>query len=110
MTTGSSVLRIGGYQRTYKMGKSMKEEKIRAGRNRTITLTREDIFRLKEKLLTLNARVNPEEITNKTIQEDLFECMEYLPEGFVDLLFIDPPYNLTKEFNSNKFKEMSADD
>jgi len=88
----------------------MKEEKIRAGRNRTITLMREDIFRLKEKLLSLNARVNPEEITNKTIQQDLFKCMEYLPEGFVDLLFIDPPYNLTKEFNSNKFKEMSADE
>ena len=88
----------------------IKEEKIRAGRNRTITLKREDISRLKEKLLTLNTKVNPEKITNKTIHQDLFDCIQYLPENFVDLLFIDPPYNLTKEFNSNKFKEMSADE
>jgi len=88
----------------------IKKEKIRAGRNRTITLTREDIFRLKEKLLTLNAGANPEGITNKTIHQDLFKCMGFLPEGSVDLLFIDPPYNLTKEFNSNTFREMSADE
>ncbi len=30
-----------------------------------------------------------------------------MPEKFVDLLFIDPPYNLTKYFNGNQFKKMS---
>lgn len=86
------------------------KEKMRARLNRTITLEEEGISRLKRKLLTLNAKVSPEEITNKTICQDLFACLEYLPEGFVDLLFVDPPYNLTKEFNSNKFKEMLADE
>ncbi len=84
--------------------------KIRAGRNRTITLKEDDISRLKEKLLTLNTKVSPDEITNKTIFQDLFACIEYLPESFVDLLFVDPPYNLTKDFNSNRFKEMSSDE
>lgn len=89
--------------------KLAKKEKIRAGRNRTITLTKEDILRLDEKLITIDKKVGPEKIINKTINQDLFKIIELLPENFVDLLFIDPPYNLTKEFNSNKFKEMSAD-
>jgi len=86
------------------------DKKIKAERNRTVTLTDEDILRLKGKLLTLNVSVNSEEIANKTIHQDLFECISYLPENFVDLLFVDPPYNLTKEFNSNKFREMSPDE
>ena len=89
---------------------NVEDKKIRAGRNRTVTLTDEDILRLKGKLLTLNADVSSEEITNRTIYQDLFECISYLPENFVDLLFVDPPYNLTKEFNSNKFREMSPDE
>ncbi len=84
-------------------------EKIRAGLNRTITLKNEDILRLKEKLLYLNTKVDIEKITNKTINQDLFKCIDYLPENFVDLIFIDPPYNLTKEFNSSTFKEMPHD-
>lgn len=86
------------------------KEKIRAGRNRTITLTNEDILDLRKKLLTLDGKANPQEITNKTIHQDLFQAINHLPEKFVDLLFIDPPYNLTKEFHTNKFKEMSSDE
>ncbi|MFH1079847.1 MAG: site-specific DNA-methyltransferase [Pseudomonadota bacterium] len=32
--------------------------------------------------------------------------MDLLPRHFVDLLFVDPPYNLSKSFNTNEFKEM----
>ena len=85
------------------------DSKIRAGRNRTITLTKEDISRLSRKLIALHKRVEPKEIENKIINQDLFQTIRYLPENFVDLLFIDPPYNLTKEFNGNKFKEMTSE-
>lgn len=85
-------------------------EKARAGRNRTITITRDEILRLEQKLLVLTKEASVEKITNKTIHQDLFVALRYLPEGFVDLLFIDPPYNLTKEFNTNKFREMSPED
>lgn len=44
-------------------------------------------------------------ILNKTICGDTFEVMKQLPRKFVDLLIVDPPYNLTKDFNSYKFKE-----
>jgi site-specific DNA-methyltransferase (adenine-specific) len=33
--------------------------------------------------------------------------MDWLPAGFVDLLFVDPPYNLTKQFNRQTVKRRS---
>ncbi len=47
------------------------------------------------------------DLQNTTIHQDMLEAIECLPGGFVDLLFIDPPYNLTKDFNGNAFKQMS---
>lgn len=83
---------------------------MRAERNRTINLEEHDILRLKENLLILDSKVNLEEITNKIIHQDIFGCIENLPDHFIDLLFVDPPYNLTKDFNSNKFREISSDE
>ena len=81
------------------------DTKIRAPRNRTLTLDEQDKTIYSKKLLKLSKPVGVEDIKNKTVNQDLFETLDLLPSSFVDLLFIDPPYNLTKTFNSNKFKE-----
>ncbi len=80
-------------------------EKIRAPRNRTLVLSTDEESFYRQRLLHLKSKVAPCDIENKTINQDLFEAMDYLPDSFVDLLFVDPPYNLTKGFNSNVFKE-----
>ncbi|OGC70230.1 DNA methylase [candidate division WWE3 bacterium RIFOXYC1_FULL_39_7] len=77
----------------------------KAPRNRTIDITTEEKLITQQKLHKLTKNTSVEEITNKTINQDLFEAVNFLPENFVDLLFIDPPYNLTKTFNSTIFKE-----
>jgi len=82
--------------------------KVRAPRNRTITISIEEKQFYQNKLLKPIRPLLVEEITNKTINGDIFKILDWLPSGFVDLLFIDPPYNLTKAFNSNSFKEMST--
>jgi site-specific DNA-methyltransferase (adenine-specific) len=82
--------------------------KVRAERNRTITLSKNEINLLKQKIVVLSKKCSGSTIENKTINQDLRDAIKYLPENFVDLLFIDPPYNLSKNFNSNTFKEMSA--
>ncbi len=46
------------------------------------------------------------QILNKVINQDIFEAIDLLPSRFVDLLFIDPPYNLTKTFRQRSFKQM----
>lgn len=85
-------------------------KKTRAPRNRTLTLNEQDKTIYSKKLLKLTKPASVDAITNKTIHQDLLETLDLLPDNFIDLLFIDPPYNLTKTFNSNKFKETTDDD
>jgi site-specific DNA-methyltransferase (adenine-specific) len=49
--------------------------------------------------------LTPEQILNKTICVDLFSILDLLPKEFADLLIIDPPYNLDKDFNGFKFSK-----
>lgn len=49
------------------------------------------------------------EILNKVINQDIIEIADYLPSKFIDLLFIDPPYNLTKTFNTHSFRHVSTE-
>lgn len=86
----------------------MRQNKERAPRNRTITLTEKEKTKYKQKLLRLDKPVTLEEVINRTINQDLFEIIDFLPKQSVDLLFIDPPYNLNKKFNSHSFKKQDS--
>lgn len=82
-------------------------EKIRAGRNRTLVLTDEDKTKLREKLITdkTNLLSHKFEYLDKTINADLLKALPLLPDEFADLIIIDPPYNLTKNFGGKVFNE-----
>jgi len=84
-------------------------EKQRAPRNRTIVLNDEDVLSLRERLIQLDKPASLEDIENKTIHQNTFEALEYLPNQFVDLVFVDPPYNLDKTFNLTSFKAMEVE-
>ena len=88
------------------------EEKIRAGRNRTITLDDSERDRLRERLVRLNPTgalapnfSNHSTFLDRTINSDLLAALPYLPDEFADLIIIDPPYNLTKNFGGKIFSE-----
>ena len=81
---------------------------VRAPRNRTITLSDKEKEIYRQKLLKISGPVSIEQVLNKVINQDIFEIVDFLPSKFVDLLFIDPPYNLTKNFNIHPFKQMSV--
>lgn len=85
-------------------------EKIRAGRNRTITLTDEEREQLRKRLTVLpmaecpqNGALSGVEAIDKTINANLLDALPFLPVAFADLIIIDPPYNLTKNFNGKVF-------
>ena len=84
----------------------MKEDKIRAGRNQTLTLSEEEREQLFDNLFIpeKNEKLVPEKILNKTILSDLLDVLDDLPESFADLIIIDPPYNLSRDFHGFKFK------
>lgn len=80
-------------------------EKVRAPRNQTMTLSVEELKLYQQNVIKLAGQVSPHDLENKTIAQDLFEILDWLPTSFVDLMIIDPPYNLTKSFNGSTFRE-----
>lgn len=85
---------------------SMKN-KERAKNNRTLTLSIEEIESLKCKLATEETLKENPDVLNKTLNGDVLKMLEFVPDNFADLIIIDPPYNLTKNFNGFKFNSRS---
>jgi site-specific DNA-methyltransferase (adenine-specific) len=89
------------------MKKSIKK---RAPLNRTISLKQAEKKILTQNLVQLKNSADLELITNRIINQDIYHVLPILPENFVDILFIDPPYNLYKRFAGLNFKRMKEDD
>jgi site-specific DNA-methyltransferase (adenine-specific) len=82
-------------------------QKYRAPRNRTLSLTPAEQLLYQQGLLTLNTPVATDQVLNRTLCQDLLLALDWLPTGFVDLMFIDPPYNLDKTFGQQRIKQRS---
>lgn len=82
-------------------------EKQRAERNRTLTLSEEEKQVFEKQIFHLSQKTSLEQVENQIIQGDLFETIDLLPENSVDLMIIDPPYNLSKNFNGLNFNGRS---
>lgn len=77
--------------------------KERAPRNRTIALTESELHFHRSRLVQLHGPATLQEIEDRTVCQDVFEILDWLPSCTVDLLFADPPYNLSKSFNERSF-------
>ncbi len=80
-----------------------------ASRNRTIQITKDDFTTFGKRLINLKSNISLSNLINTTINQDIFKAIEFLPNSFIDLLFIDPPYNMNKKFGASKFKESSVE-
>ena len=74
--------------------------------NRTLRLDKEEIKKYSAGLIQLTGSAKINSIVNTIIYQDIFNAVEYLPDNFVDLLFVDPPYNISKKFNKVSFRKM----
>src|SRR6185437_8458102 len=83
-------------------------EKQRAPRNRTITLTASQRGALGASLVSSTA-VSPG-LTNAIVLGDCISVAPKLGRRSVDLLFLDPPYNLNKRFGETQFSRRSVED
>ena len=72
-------------------------------RNQTLSCTPPEIAHYRKLLKHIEYPVSCEQILDKIINQDSFSTFEYLPHNFVNLLFLDPPYNISKTFNSIYF-------
>ena len=76
--------------------------------NKTIDLTIEEGKVYLDRCIKVNSRTDVGSILDKTLLGDTLEILSLMPEKFIDLLIVDPPYNIDKDFHGNKFKK-SAD-
>jgi site-specific DNA-methyltransferase (adenine-specific) len=74
-----------------------------ASQNRSLQLTATDrqIFA---------AQIQHQAASSGIIQGDCTELASQLPQKFVDLLILDPPYNLTKNFKDYRFNQRTVED
>lgn len=81
-----------------------------SSRNRTLTLTEAETAVYRQRLLQLNGPATLDAVLDRTICQDVFALLEWLPAESVDLLVADPPYNLSKAFNGRSFPSRSLDE
>ena len=79
----------------------------KAQRNKTLILTATERLKFKKQLLVLKDQAAKSHVIGTTINQSINDASRFLPEAFVDLLFLDPPYNLTKKFNTGTFRATS---
>ena len=82
---------------------------MQSSRNKTINISLEDGQDYLKRCIEVEKPIKLDNIKNKIILGDTFSVMEYLPRKFVDLLIVDPPYNLSKNYNGNMFKKTNSD-
>ncbi len=87
----------------------MKTTKIKAPRNKTIELSPKETALYVSETLRPKAKLKISEAKNRVFWGDCLKIMNKLPEKCVDLMIVDPPYNLTKNFGQSVFKEMDFD-
>ena len=76
-----------------------------APKNRTLQCNSTDIKRLSGQILSIEKSVGEDKLEGRVICGNTLNVLPHLPTDFVDLLILDPPYNLSKNYNGNQFKE-----
>jgi len=83
---------------------------LRAPRNRTIVLATEEMEKYRPRLRTVQAPVPLSDVIDSTIWQDALCALGFLPSCSFDLIFADPPYNLTKDFNGASFSRRTIEE
>ena len=79
------------------------KSKIRAPRNKTLAISVDEADSLIGETIIITEPVSVDALNENVIHQDTFECLEHLPDKFIDLLIVDPPYNMNKTFSKTKF-------
>jgi site-specific DNA-methyltransferase (adenine-specific) len=79
--------------------------KQRATNNRTLTLEDAERPALRAMLKSIEdlRQENPSSWLDAVICADMMEAMQWIPDEVVDLIILDPPYNLTRDFGGSSF-------
>lgn len=91
-------------------GGMVREGERPRSRNKTLNSSNPELARYVDRLIEVDPETRFEQLVNGVVNQDIFDVLGTLPPASVDLLFIDPPYNIRKTFNSTSFAKRSDDD
>lgn len=87
---------------------AQKEEfTMKSTRNKTIDLSTEAGAEYLHRCISIVEPATRETVLDRTILGDAFAVLGNLPRGVADLVIVDPPYNLDRDFHGNAFSKMS---
>lgn len=79
---------------------------MKAKNNRTITVSDEE----KEELLKGICHEVPVDVSDAVVNADIMNTIDCVEDESMNLIIIDPPYNLKKDFGNNDFNVMKDDE
>ena len=91
------------------MNKKINEKK-RAPQNRTLTILEKDRQELLPSIVKSPTCLTGKNPFNSIFNGDYKDYINNLEPASVDMLFLDPPYNLNKSFNGKRFARQKTDD
>lgn len=80
-------------------------KKGRAPQNRTISVSHTERQVLRSNLFHTSDACGNITVLDKTIHADVLDGVKLIPTASIDLLILDPPYNLNKQFNGTRFRK-----
>ena len=84
------------------------DNKKRAERNRTLTISQNEIPTL-SKMVSSKNDVLKSGITDTIINANMMDIIDTIPDKCANLIIVDPPYNLSKDFHGVTFNAMTSD-
>lgn len=81
---------------------------MKSNRNKTIDFSLEEAKNYLEKEMYFDRKFNNEDMINKNIIGDTFEVLENIEDNSIDLIIVDPPYNIRKDYHGNIFTEKNS--
>jgi site-specific DNA-methyltransferase (adenine-specific) len=80
---------------------------MKSQRNKTIDFSLEEGEKYLERVV--DGKTAKEIPKNSTVLGDAFTALKKIPDKSIDLLIVDPPYNLDKNFHGNGFKKLKEE-
>lgn len=86
------------------------DEKVKSSKNKTIDFdinTKEGKSYLNKCIIDNDAlkEYKKQDIINKTINGSTFDVLKKIEKNIADLMIVDPPYNISKNYHGYKFKD-----
>lgn len=86
----------------------MTDAPAKSPRNKTLRLHPSEVEDLEKRIVSIENLTGCGFHDDMVVNGDLMKCLDLIPDEYFDLILLDPPYNLNKDFHGNQFRSMKS--